>query len=81
MNRYEREKPDTGGARAAVNYAVNTGVVKSCWATWSLFNDMMHETRRALYGIDKPTAWCGDRNARLRRFVMHFRELPGPRLP
>lgn len=81
MNRYEREKPGAGGASAAVNYAINTGVVKSCRETWSLFNDMMHETRLALYGIDKPTAWCGDRNARLRRFVAHFREMPKPNLP
>lgn len=81
MNRYDRERPGTGGAHAAVNYAINTGVLKSCWETFAVYNDMVHETRRALLGIDKPTAWCGDRNARLRRFVAHFRELPAPRLP
>ena len=81
MNRYEREKPGTGGASAAVNYAINTGAVKSCRETWQLFNEMVHETRRALLGIDKPSAWCGERNARLRRFVSHFQEMPGPRLP
>lgn len=80
MNRYEREKPGIGGARAAINYAINTGRLRSPWETFDYLNHVRHEMRRALLGIDGPSAWCG-RNARLRRMIDHLRTLPGPILP
>jgi len=81
MNRYERERPGTGGARAAVNYAINTGKLSNVWNTFDHMNMVRREMRRALLGIDAPTAWCGDRNARLRRMVEALRGMPAPRLP
>jgi len=81
MNRYERERPNTGGASAAVNYACNTGKLPPSWESWWYFPIMHHEMRRALLGIDPPTAWCGDRNARLRRMIMRWRDMPAVSLP
>jgi hypothetical protein len=81
MNRYERERPGTGGARSAVNYAINMGHVSNVWYTFDYMNMVRHEMRRALFGIDEPTAWCGERNARLRRMIEILRHLPAPRLP
>lgn len=81
MNRYEREKPGTGGASAAVNHAINTGQLpRSPWLTFSHMSIVRHEMRRALLGIDGPNAWCG-RNARLRRMIEGLRGMPGPQLP
>ena len=81
MNRYEREKPNTGGARAALNYARNTGQLPRVWETFEWMHLTHHEMRRALLGIDGPNAWCGDRNNRLRRMLAHVRSLPAPKLP
>lgn len=80
MNRYDRDFPGTAGARAAVNYAINTGKIGAHWQTFEYWQYMRHEMRRALLGIDGPNAWCG-RNARLRRIVEHFRTLPVIPLP
>lgn len=80
MNRYERERPDTGGVEAAVNRHINAGRTPTeetfRWMNWT-----RHEMRRALLGIDGPEAWSGDRNNRLRRFILRVRSLPAPRLP
>lgn len=81
MNRYEREHPNRGGVEAAVNYHRNTGKMGAAWETFWYMNGLRHEMRRALLGVDKPTAWCGDRNNRLRRMIAHVRSLPAPTLP
>jgi hypothetical protein len=81
MNRYEREKPNTGGAQAAVNYARNTGQLSTAWMAVWWTNLARGEMRRALLGIDKKTAWCGDRDARLRRYILAARRYPTPNLP
>ena len=81
MSRYEREKPNTGGARAAVNYARNTGKLPRAWERFEWMNATRHEMRRALLGVDDKNAWCGDRNERLRRFIERTRSMPKPVLP
>jgi hypothetical protein len=81
MRRYEKERPNTGGAEAAVNYARNTGKLPRSWEWFWWWNVSRHEMRRALLGIDGPEAWCGDRNARLRRFIERLRTYPPLRLP
>jgi len=81
MNRYERERPNTGGAMTAVNYARNTGQVSGAWQSFFWLNLARHEMRRALLGIDPKTAWCGDRDARLRRYILAARKYPKPNLP
>lgn len=80
MNRYERERPGTGGAQAAICYAINTGRLKSPWATFWWMSYLRGEMYRAQLGVDGPNAWCG-RNARLKRIIDYVRTLPGPRLP
>lgn len=80
MNRYDRERPNTGGARAAINYARNTGQLPATWEAWDYWHYLRHEMRRALWGIDGPNAYCG-RNERLRRIIDHWRTMPGPKLP
>lgn len=80
MNRYERECPGTGGARAALNYARNIGKLPRSWERFDFMNTVRYEMRRALLGIDGPNAWCG-RNARLRRYVEGIRAYPAPKLP
>lgn len=81
MRRYEKEKPGTGGATAAVNYHRNTGQMGPAWERFYWLSAFRGEMFRALMGIDKPSAWCGERNDRLRRFVDRVRSLPKPRLP
>lgn len=81
MNRYDRERPETGGASAAINRAINTGKIGPHWQTFDYWHYMRHEMRRALLGVDPPTAWCGERNARLRRIIEKFRSLPAIPLP
>jgi hypothetical protein len=69
-------------ARSAVYYWRNTaGALAQSWQRFDLLSAGHHELRRALLGIDLPSAWCGDRNARIRRFFEHVRTLPKPRLP
>jgi len=67
--------------RSEVNFARNTGKLSDAWQGWQALNDAAHELRRALLGIDKPTAWCGDRNNRIRRYIMAHRRFSNPRLP
>lgn len=81
MNRYEREKPNTGGARAAVNRARNTGKLSEVWMGFQWMNWARHEMQRALLGIDRKNAWCGDRDARLRRYILAAQRYPKPNLP
>lgn len=81
MRRYEREKPGTGGAHAAVNYHRNTGRMSPAWERFWWMGMLRAEMFRAQIGIDKPNAWCGGRNARLRRFIDRIRQLPCPKLP
>jgi len=81
MNRYEREKPNTGGARAALNFARNTNVLPRSWEWFWWWNISRHEMRRALLGIDSKNAWCGDRDARLRRYIEALRRYQIPHIP
>lgn len=81
MNRFEKEFPNTGGARMAVNYAINTGKLPNTWRRFQALHQAGHELRRALWGIDKKTAYCGDRNARIARYILACREFELPRLP
>lgn len=75
-------KPLKGwSARAEVSRARNTGKLPNTWQRFDWLNAAAHEVRRALWGIDGPNAWCGDRNARLRRFILAGREFDLPRLP
>jgi hypothetical protein len=68
-------------ARAAVSLWRNTaGEAAQSWQRFQMMNEATHELRRALLGIDPPTAW-GGRNARIRRFIAAVRALPKPRLP
>ncbi len=53
MRRYEREKPNTGGAIAAVNRHCNTGKMSPAWERFYWLNATRHEIRRALLGIDE----------------------------
>lgn len=81
MNRYAREKQTYGcQARTAVVYARNTGQLPPSHLTFWHYDILRHEMRRALLGIDAPTAWCG-RNARLRRYIESWAKLPAPVLP
>lgn len=69
-------------ARAAVHYWRNTaGYVAQSWQRFSWLAQAHHELRRALLGIDGPNAYAGDRNARIRRYLLAIRDLPKPRLP
>lgn len=69
-------------ARSSVHYWRNTaGAVAQSWRRFDAINAASHELRRALLGIDPPTAWCGDRNARIRRYIEAIRLQPAPRLP
>lgn len=81
MNRFEKEFPNTGGARMAVNRAINTGKLSTAWRRFEALNQAGHELRRALWGVDKKTAWGGDRDARIGRYVAACREFDLPRLP
>lgn len=69
-------------ARAAVHYWRNTaGERAQSWRRFSWLAGAHHELRRALLKIDGPEAYCGDRNARIRRYILAVRDLPKPRLP
>lgn len=81
MNRYEREHPDNGTARMAVNRAINTRMVPNTWQRFEALNQAAHELRRALWGIDGKNAWCGERNVRISRYILACRAYDAPRLP
>lgn len=69
-------------ARSSVYYWRNTaGDVAQSWRRFDAIDSATHELRRALLGIDPPSAWCGERNARIRRFIAAIRSQPKPRLP
>lgn len=69
-------------ARAAVHYWRNTaGERAQSWRRFWYLAGAHHELRRALLKIDGPEAYCGDRNARIRRYILSVRDLPKPRLP
>ena len=69
-------------ARVAVYYWRNTaGERAQSWKRFAWLSAAHHELRRALLGIDGPNAYCGDRNARIRRYIVAVRNLPKPRLP
>lgn len=71
-----------GNAATAVHYWRNTaGERAQSFQRFLILALGHHELRRAMLGIDLPTAWCGDRNARIRRLFEHARSLPVPRLP
>ena len=70
--------------RSAVQAWQNSRSVPPASGPWSRFRWFAlahHELRRALLGIDQPTAWCGDRNARIRRMILHAATFSAPRLP
>jgi hypothetical protein len=71
-----------GNAATAVHYWRNTaGERAQSFQRFMWLSMAHHELRRAMLGIDPPTAWCGDRDARIRRFFDRVRNLPKPRLP
>ena len=81
MTRFEKECPGMGTARMAVNRAINTGLIPNTWRRFEALNQAGHELRRALLGVDKKTAWCGERDARIGRYILACREFELPRLP
>lgn len=68
-------------ARSAINFARNTGKLPNTHLRFEYLNTAAHEVRRALWGIDGPNAYCGDRNGRLRRYILAGRQFEAPRLP
>jgi len=68
-------------ARFALADARRSGRLPNVWARFEAMNTAAHEVRRALWGIDKATAYCGDRNARLRRYIVFCRQFDCPKLP
>lgn len=79
MNRYEREKPGTGGARAAVNRYWNTQKTEEerrryLHAMWQ--NYTWYEVWRALFhNVSKAQAFSwAESHERLRRYVQALKD-------
>lgn len=81
MTRKHVGRPRGWTLRSLVNVARNSGKLSDAWRGWQTINNATHELRRALLGIDPQTAWCGDRNNRVRRYILAHRQFSNPRLP
>lgn len=68
-------------ARFALHGARNRGELPNTWARFEYLNAAANDVRRALWGIDGPNAYCGDRNNRLRRYILAAQRFDVPRLP